>query len=197
MKIVSAEFVTSALKSEQYPPAELPEIAFAGRSNVGKSTLMNALLNRKKLVKTSSTPGKTQMINFFLINDAFFFVDLPGYGYAKVPKEVKRKWGPMMDAYFRTRATLRAVVCLLDARRGLGEMDARMFEYLERYKRHRILVFTKFDKLKKNEQNNFAGKMRKNYGLLPEDFLTFSAVDGRGLDRLWTQIDIFLSDVLY
>jgi GTP-binding protein len=110
MIIKSAEFVTSAVKASQYPEALHPEAAFAGRSNVGKSSLINTLVNRKRLVKTSSTPGRTQLINFFSVNDALSLVDLPGYGYARVPASVKRKWGPMIETYLKGRETLKAVV---------------------------------------------------------------------------------------
>lgn len=195
MKIVSAEFVTSALETDHYPVEDIPEIAFAGRSNVGKSSLMNALLKRKKLVKTSSTPGKTRMINFFLINRRFFFVDLPGFGFARVSKSIRQQWGPMMAQYFKTRDTLRAVVCLVDARRGIGDLDADLFAYLEKYRRHRILVFTKFDKLKKNEQSCFARSMKNRYGLQADDFLTVSATKGQGVEQLWEHLGIFLADV--
>ena len=117
MHIKSAEFVTSAVKPSHYPPAALPEIAFAGRSNVGKSSLINTLVNRKKLVKTSSTPGRTQLINFFDINSHMVFVDLPGYGYAKVPAFVKKTWGPMIETYLSTRETLAGIVLIMDIRR--------------------------------------------------------------------------------
>src|SRR5512137_930689 len=110
MKILSAEFVLSAKQPAHYPPALLPEIAFAGRSNVGKSSLINALLNRKKLARTSNTPGRTQEINFFRVNDRFGFIDLPGYGYAKVPESIRKRWGPMVETYLRERHTLRLVV---------------------------------------------------------------------------------------
>ncbi len=174
----------------------MPEIAFAGRSNVGKSSLMNALLNRRKLVKTSSTPGKTQSINYFLINNSFHFVDLPGYGYAKVAKSVKKTWAPMMDKYFRTRKSLRLVVCLVDSRREIGDMDGRLFDYLEKNDKHRILVFTKFDKLKKNQRNEFARKVERNYGLVPKDYFTVSVKNKSGIDNLWNELEIYLSDTI-
>ena len=120
MKILSAEFVTSAVKPDQYPPVKYPEMAFAGRSNVGKSSLINTLVNRKRLVKTSSTPGRTQLINFFDINNHFTFVDLPGYGYAKVPTAVRKKWGPMIETYLSGRDSLKGVVVILDIRRNPG-----------------------------------------------------------------------------
>jgi GTP-binding protein len=117
MKTSSASFVASAVRASQYPPDMLFEIAFAGRSNVGKSSLINRLLNRKKLVKTSSTPGRTQCINFFLVNDSFHFVDLPGYGYAKVPANVQKKWGPMVEQYLKGRRLLKSVIVIIDIRR--------------------------------------------------------------------------------
>jgi GTP-binding protein len=195
MKIKSAQYIISAFKRNQYPVDGLPEIAFAGRSNVGKSSLMNALLNRKKLVKTSATPGKTQSVNYFLINEAFYFVDLPGFGYAKVAKSVRETWGPMMDTYFRTSDNLRAVVCLVDCRRGIGDLDDQLFGYLSKYHRNRIIVFTKFDKLKSSQRGNFAKKMEKEYGLLPHEFFTISSPKKLGIDKLFTEIDSYLTDV--
>ena len=128
MIIKSAKFVKSAAKSSQYPPAILPEIAFAGRSNVGKSSLINILINRKHLVKTSSTPGRTQLINFFVINETFSFVDLPGYGYARVPKSVKKNWGPMIETYFSTRETLKGVVFIMDIRRMPDQKELNLID---------------------------------------------------------------------
>ncbi len=149
MKITSAEFVTSATKPSQYPTEGLPEIAFAGRSNVGKSSLINVLVNRKRLVKTSSTPGRTQLVNFFDINDYITFVDLPGYGYAKVPASVRKKWGPMIETYLSGRNTLKGVVVILDIRRTPREEEHNLIEWLEHYAIPSILVLTKTDKLSK------------------------------------------------
>ena len=130
MKIRSAEFVRSAVSPKQFPSDKRPQIAFAGRSNVGKSSLINSLLHRKNLVKTSATPGKTQMINFFIINDQFYFVDLPGYGYARAPRRVVDAWAPMIEGYLKHARYLRAVIVLLDIRRVPDERDTRLVEWL-------------------------------------------------------------------
>ena len=152
MIVKSSEFVTSAVKPSQYPEALHPEAAFAGRSNVGKSSLINTLVNRKRLVKTSSTPGRTQLINFFLVNDGLSLVDLPGYGYAKVPASVKRKWGPMIETYLKGRESLKAVILILDIRRTPGIEEQNFIDWLELYHRMPILVLTKADKLSKSAQ---------------------------------------------
>ncbi len=131
MKIKSAAFVTSAVKPQQYPDGEIPEVAFIGRSNVGKSSLINSLLNRKKLAKTSQTPGKTRLINFFLINDCFFFADLPGFGYARVPLDVRRSWKIMLESYFTKRANLYGICWLFDIRREPAELDYQTLEWLD------------------------------------------------------------------
>jgi len=150
MKIKTAEFVTSATEPSQYPPALLPEIAFAGRSNVGKSSLINTLVNRKRLVKTSSTPGRTQLINFFDINQQMGFVDLPGFGYARVPRAVKKKWGPMIETYLSGRETLKGVVVIMDIRRIPGQEELNLLGWLDHYSITGISVLTKTDKLSKN-----------------------------------------------
>jgi GTP-binding protein len=188
MKIISAEFITSATKPSQYPPARLPEIAFAGRSNVGKSSLINTLVNRKRLVKTSSTPGRTQLINFFDINRQLGFVDLPGYGYAKVPESVKKTWGSMIETYLLRRKTLKAVVVIMDIRRTPRQEELNLLSWLQHYSIAGILVLTKTDKLSKNKQT-------KQYNLIAQvlardknDFILFSAKSGRGRDALWNAI---------
>jgi GTP-binding protein len=147
MIVNTAEFITSAVKPSQYPEARYPEVAFAGRSNVGKSSLINTLVNRKRLVKTSSTPGRTQLINFFSVNGALSLVDLPGYGYAKVPESVRSKWGPMIETYLKGRETLNAVVLILDVRRTPGIEEKNFIDWLALYHRPAILVVTKADKL--------------------------------------------------
>lgn len=192
MNIKSAEFVTSAVRPSQYPPPGRPEIAFAGRSNVGKSSLMNMLLGRKNLVKTSSTPGRTQTINFFLINDQFSFVDLPGYGYAKVPKAVRKSWGPMVERYLKTREGLSAVVVILDVRRLPNQGDHDLFAWLGHYKIPAILALTKADKLKKNKQEKQRSAIARELSTDPSLLTLFSATTGLGKRELWAVIEALL-----
>ena len=188
MIIKSAEFITSATKPAQYPPANLPEIAFAGRSNVGKSSLINTLVNRKNLVKTSSTPGRTQLINFFNINDAFIFVDLPGYGYAKVPQTVRKKWGPMIETFLSKRKTLRGVVVIMDIRRIPGTEERDLIRWLDYYKIATIRVITKADKLSKNKQLKQQTAIAQALSLLKEDMILFSAKTRLGKNAVWNAI---------
>ncbi|MES0445602.1 MAG: ribosome biogenesis GTP-binding protein YihA/YsxC [Desulfobacterales bacterium] len=189
MIIKSAEFVKSAVKPSQYPSAELQEIAFAGRSNVGKSSLINTLVNRKRLVKTSSTPGRTQLINFFIINKSFLFVDLPGYGYAKVPASVKKSWGPMVETYLSTRKTLKGVVLIMDIRRKPGLQELNFIEWLDYYSISRILVLTKIDKLSKTKQIKQRLLIEKDLGEDNNDLILFSAKSRRGKDDVWDAVD--------
>ena len=165
MKIHSAEFLLSASTTRQFPAATLAEIAFAGRSNVGKSTLINSLLNRKKLVKTSATPGKTQLINFFKINDQFYFVDLPGYGYAKVPESVRRKWQNLVEAYLSERETLRNVVLIIDCRHNPTVQDRQLLEWLEYYQRPSLIVASKIDKLKRGQVQKHLQKIKHDLSI--------------------------------
>ena len=151
MKIISAEFIKSAVWPPQYPPATMPEIAFVGRSNVGKSSLINTLVGRKNLAKTSNTPGRTQLINFFTINEKISFVDLPGYGFAKVPQSVKKDWGDMIEAYLRERQSLALVIFILDIRRDPSDDDLSLRDWLEHYRIPYIYVLTKTDKLSNNQ----------------------------------------------
>jgi len=186
--IHSAKFITSAVKPAQYPPADLPEIAFAGRSNVGKSSLINTLVNRKRLVKTSRTPGRTQLINFFSINDQLGLVDLPGYGYARVPAAVKKKWGPMIEGYLAGRHSLRGVVLILDIRRMPDERERLFISWLAQCRLPVILVLTKADKLSTGAQSR---RYREISEALDTELppILFSAKTRRGRDALWKAIN--------
>jgi GTP-binding protein len=188
MIIKSAEFVKSAVKPSQYPQDNLPEIAFAGRSNVGKSSLINTLVNRKNLVKTSSTPGRTQLINFFKVNDALSFVDLPGYGYAKVPVAVKKEWGPMVENYLSTRSALMGVVLIMDLRRNPQDEELDFISWLEEFNIARILVLTKIDKLSKSKQIQQRQLISKRLGVASSDLHLFSAKTRMGKDAVWNSI---------
>lgn len=191
MHIHQTTFIKSAVKPVDYPPVELPEIAFAGRSNVGKSSLINVLVERKALVRTSSTPGRTQLINFFQVTGNPFsltLVDLPGYGYAKVPLDVKRQWGPMMERYLSGRESLRGVVLILDIRRIPSDEDLQMLAWLRSYNRRPIIVLTKCDKVTKNERAKqtaaIAARLQMDKSLL----VHFSALSKDGRDAVWSAI---------
>ena len=188
MIIKSAEFVTSAVRPSQYPPADMPEVAFAGRSNVGKSSLINTIINRKRLVKTSSTPGYTRLINFFKINSAFLLVDLPGYGYAKVPKTVKKQWGPMIETYLSTRKTLKGVVLIMDIRRIPGPEELQFIDWLEHIGLPVVLILTKADKLSKTKQIKQQLSIAKTLNMDPNGLILFSAKTRQGKDAVWNAI---------
>ncbi len=188
MLIRSAKFVCSAVTPEQYPPADLPEVAFAGRSNVGKSSLINKILNRKKLVRTSKTPGRTQLLNFFEINGIYRFVDLPGYGYARVPDEVRRRWRPMVETFLTTRANMRGIVLLFDLRRMPSQEDMAFWDWLQAKGIVVIAVITKVDKLSKNKRNKQVASIAKTLGCKPQRLLQFSAMSGEGRDQIWEEL---------
>ena len=192
MIIKSAEFVKSAVKPSQYPPAILPEIAFAGRSNVGKSSLINTLVNRKHLVKISRTPGRTQLINFFNINGAFSLVDLPGYGYAKVPLAVKKKWGPMIETYLSARKTLQGVVFIMDIRRIPAQEELNFVEWLDQCALPGILILTKMDKLSKTKQAKQQNSIAETLAVKKDDLILFSAKSRQGKDSVWKAIEKLL-----
>lgn len=151
MEIKKAEFVISAVKPTGYPDTDMAEVAFVGRSNVGKSSLINTITNRRKLVKVSQTPGKTKLVNFFIINDAMHFVDLPGYGYAKVSKKERESWGKTIEMYLHNRPQLSKVVLLLDCRRVPNEDDKLMYKWIRHYNYEPVIVMTKIDKLNRSE----------------------------------------------
>ncbi|MGC8719692.1 MAG: ribosome biogenesis GTP-binding protein YihA/YsxC [Thermodesulforhabdaceae bacterium] len=188
IKISSAEFVTSAFTLQQFPEETLPEVAFAGRSNVGKSSLINALLLRKKLVKTSSTPGRTQSINWFVINKAFYFVDLPGYGFAKVPREVQAKWKWLIEGYLQNRKSLKGVVLIMDSRHPAMPQDVQLYHWLSARSFTIIPVLTKIDKLSRNQWQKARTECARILTISPEDIILFSAIDRTGREALWERI---------
>jgi GTP-binding protein len=192
MKIKSAKFVKSATSPEHYPRDGRPEIAFMGRSNVGKSSLINSLLGVKGLARTSNTPGRTQLVNFFLINESFYFVDLPGYGYARVPSAVKREWGPMVDKYLATRPNLVLSIVITDSRHEPTDLDLQMKEWLEAKGKPFVIVATKADKLSSNQLR--ATLSRATSVLKQGEILSYSAVTRRGADRIWKEIAAKVAD---
>lgn len=190
LKIKKAELEAVAVKPAQYPPDDLPEVAFAGRSNVGKSSLLNLLTGRKSLARVSGSPGKTRTINFYRINDAFRIVDLPGYGYARVAKAVTENWGDMMEAYFQSRQGLKKVVQLVDVRHAPSAQDVQMYEYLRHYGLDGIVVATKADKVSRNELQKCIRVIRSTLGLSPEDLvIPVSALKRTGQDILMEEIE--------
>ncbi len=192
MHVKSAEYLTSAVQPRGYPEVKMPEIAFAGRSNVGKSSLINVLVNRKNLVRTSSTPGRTQMLNFFNINEKFLLVDLPGYGFAKVPKSVKRGWGPMIKTYLQARRNLAAVVLLFDIRRTPHGEDLQLLDWLEELDIPTIPVVTKSDKVNRSQQQKHLKIISEATGLPVDAFTLFSALKRQGMDDVWELIEATL-----
>ncbi|MFP3866856.1 MAG: ribosome biogenesis GTP-binding protein YihA/YsxC [Desulfobacteraceae bacterium] len=194
-KIISAEFRLSAHTPAQFPPGGYPEVAFMGRSNVGKSSLLNTLLNRKRLVRTSSRPGCTQAINFFLINHSWSFVDLPGYGYARVPLPVKTGWLRLIRIYLEQRRQLVAVVFLMDSRRLPEAEELALLQKLQQLQLPVIVVLTKADKLKSSQRP----RQLQNYlvclqslGIGPSELIWFSAITREGRQELWTRLLTFI-----
>ncbi len=185
MKILSADFIKSAGRPSEYPKGGLPELAIAGKSNVGKSSLINALVNRKNLAKTSSTPGRTQMINFFRINGKISLVDLPGYGYARVPLQVRQTWKPMVESYLQTRENIRLVILIIDARRGASTEDLDLLDWLDYHGIPSLIVLTKTDKLSQIERAKQKKILSEDALLSSKPYLFFSAVSGEGKEELW------------
>jgi GTP-binding protein len=189
MKITSADYIKAAVKPDQYPASALPEVAFAGRSNVGKSSLINNLVRRKKLAQTSATPGKTRLIHFYDINHRIGFVDLPGYGYAKVSAEMRKSWRPMVEGYLKGRPNLALVVVILDIRRDPSGDDVALAEWLSHHRIPHLFVLTKADKVTGNESRKRRQSISASLGLPGEgDLILFSAKTGEGRDPLWREI---------
>ena len=195
MIIKKAELEAVAVKPSQYPEDNMIEIAFAGRSNVGKSSLLNLLTNRKSLARVSGSPGKTRTINFYRINDEFRIVDLPGYGYAKASKSLTEGWGEMMEKYLETRQGLRVVAQLVDVRHAPSKQDVQMYEYLRYYGLDGLVVLTKADKVSRNELNKNTAMIRKALDLKPEDrAIPVSALKRTGYETLLAEFDRILEE---
>jgi len=192
MKILSAEFAGASHVPGRYPPSTLPEIAFAGRSNVGKSSLLNALLHRKGLARISRTPGRTQAIQFYRVSGRFFFVDLPGYGYARAPEALRRAWRPLVEGYLDGRASLCAVVVILDIRHEPAEGDIALLDYLAHHGIPAVVVLSKADKLPRGRQAArglaIARALAAHPPIPPTQPIPFSATTGQGKDALWRVI---------
>ena len=190
MKINKSELEAVAVKPAQYPPEDIPEIAFAGRSNVGKSSLLNLITGRKSLARVSGSPGKTRTINFYRINDEFRIVDLPGYGYAKASKAEQATWGDMMEKYLENRQGLKVVAQLVDVRHAPSKQDLQMYDYLKYYGLDGLVILTKADKVSRNELNKNTAMIRKALDLKPEDrTIAVSALKKTGCDVLLTEFD--------
>jgi GTP-binding protein len=187
MKITRAEFIKSAFKETDWPGDPLPEIAFMGRSNVGKSSLINSLLSARGLARTSSTPGRTQSLNFFMINDCFRFVDLPGFGYARVPKAIKSTWGEMVTSYLAKRTQLVLSIHIVDSRHEPTKLDLQLHEWLEHSAKPRLIVATKSDKLSNNELRESLRRVKRVFS--EDRVVAFSARTGRGRDEIWRAIE--------
>lgn len=193
MKINTSELEAVAVKASQYPPEDLPEIAFAGRSNVGKSSLLNLITGRKALARVSGSPGKTRTINFYLCNDRFRIVDLPGYGYAKISRSESEKWGAMMEAYLEGRENLIKVVQLVDIRHKPSEQDVQMYEYLKYFELDGIVVATKADKIGSNERAKALRMIEDTLGMSEDDIvIPVSSLKRSGDDELLDTIEFLL-----
>ena len=189
----NVEFLRSAVKESDFPFDSLPQIVFAGKSNVGKSSLINALMNRKALARTSAQPGKTQTINFYNINDAMYLVDLPGYGYAKASEEVKAKWGKMIENYLHTSKRLKAVFLLIDIRHDPSANDRMMYEWMVYQGFAPIIIATKLDKIKRSQIQKNVKAIREGLGVQPgTTIIPFSAETKQGREEIWELIDSFV-----
>ena len=194
IKIKTAEFITSAVKTNQYPESVHPEVAFVGRSNVGKSTIINAITNRRKLAKVSNTPGRTRLVNFFLINEGAMLVDLPGYGYAKISKVEKAAWGKIIEEYIVSSPNLRRFVLLVDSRHKPTADDVAMMDYLRYYEKDVVVVATKLDKLKRNDIRKSEKLIRETLSMEKDaPFIMYSSTSKENLQSV---IDLVFGELL-
>ena len=195
MNIHNVSLTISAVRPNQYPKTDFPDLAFAGRSNVGKSSLINKLLNRKSLARVSGKPGKTATINFFNIDDCINFVDLPGYGFARVSKEEKSKWGQMIETYLHTRSTLSQVILLVDSRHSPTDDDKLMLSFIREVCERAVVVATKFDKLKPSQRDEAVRRVITTLELGGDDIIIpFSAINGTGVEEFWSYVNEIVLD---
>lgn len=188
MQIDNVELERMAVRTSQYPDAKLPEFLLVGRSNVGKSSFINTLINRKNFAHTSSKPGKTQTLNFYLINNSFYFVDVPGYGYASVSHERQKKFGVMIEEYIKSRDNLKCVFLLVDYRHKPTEDDILMYDFLKFYNLKVYIIATKYDKIKKNAREKQNKLIKDTLKLESDDFITFSTVTKKGKEEVYNVI---------
>lgn len=190
MEVHNVDLTISAVKAQQYPQTDYPEIALVGRSNVGKSSLTNVLINRRNFAHTSSQPGKTQTLNFYEVEHQMYFVDVPGYGYAKVSKKERERFGQMIEEYLTTRQQLHGVIELVDGRHKPSEDDVSMYQWLRYYNIPTLVVATKIDKVKTNARNRVINEVSRTLKLTsPNDLMLFSATSKQGKDDIWHWID--------
>lgn len=193
MKIKSAEIVISAVSPKQYPHDNLPEFAMVGRSNVGKSSTINTLLNRKSLARVSQSPGKTRTINFYLINKEFYLVDLPGYGYAKVSKDDRAAWGKIIETYLISRKNLKEVVLLVDVRHEPSADDVLMYDWIKHFGFGRIVIATKLDKINRSQHSKHFKMIRDKLKMGPEDeLLPISSLKKLGMEAIWNKMEVLM-----
>ena len=189
MFIKTATFVTSAAKPSQFLDRPIPHVVFAGKSNVGKSSLLNKMLNRKSLAKTSGTPGKTRLVNYFLINDRFYFVDVPGYGYAKVSKSERANWQELIESYLSGTPQIALVFLLIDIRHDAGDHDKQMIEYLKHFDIPFRIILTKADKLSRNKTARQRASIARDLGIPVTDLSATSSVEATGVKEVWAYIN--------
>lgn len=191
MRVDAVKFAHCVGLKSQLPEPGLPEIAFAGRSNVGKSSLINCLLCRKALARTSGQPGKTQTLNFYLVNSRLYLVDLPGYGYAKVPQKIRDNWQALLEDYLSKRESVKGVVLVIDSRHQPSPLDMQMYQWLQYYNKPMFIVATKVDKLRRSEVNPSLQRLRAAYGTR---VVPFSSVDKRGREDIWSHLENIIGD---